>query len=449
MASIFKRKRLRPVPDNAEIRTTKKGRTATWTDARGRRQFRPLNDAGDRIVVEDERYTISYHDHLGKRRTAAGTSDKDATREIANKLEGDVRLRQRGVIDARAEAIADQSTRPIGQHLADFRMMLAAGDRDEKYIHQTTKNITDIADDCGFVTANDINPDGVNRYAVGLRDRGLSLRTVQSYLIAMSTFTRWLVRTGKLPADPLVSVSKPNPRTDRRKERRMLLPDEYQWLHPVTLSGPEHHGMIGPERALLYDTGIQTGLRANELRALTRGRFRLSKRPCYVMSKAVEAKNSRDAHQYVTDELADQLKAHLKTKAPKTSVFRMPHPSCVAEMLRQDLSAAREAWLAEVTDSPQLYAERQDSDFLTATDHEGRVFDFHCLRHTCGAWLAMQGADIKTIQTIMRHHSITLTMDTYGHLLPHQEANAVKLLSGIMSADKKSAHPGIHGQQFG
>ncbi len=37
----------------------------------------------------------------------------------------------------------------------------------------------------------------------------------------------------------------------------------------------------------------------------------------------------------------------------------------------------------------------------------------------------MTGAHPKVIQSVMRHGSITLTMDTYGHLFPGQEADAV------------------------
>jgi len=37
----------------------------------------------------------------------------------------------------------------------------------------------------------------------------------------------------------------------------------------------------------------------------------------------------------------------------------------------------------------------------------------------------MTGAHPKVVQTVMRHGSITLTMDTYGHLFPGQEADAI------------------------
>ncbi|MEO2032653.1 MAG: hypothetical protein ABGZ35_11265 [Planctomycetaceae bacterium] len=38
---------------------------------------------------------------------------------------------------------------------------------------------------------------------------------------------------------------------------------------------------------------------------------------------------------------------------------------------------------------------------------------------------AKAGMHPKEVQTVMRHQSITLTMDTYGHLFPGHEADAV------------------------
>ena len=46
-------------------------------------------------------------------------------------------------------------------------------------------------------------------------------------------------------------------------------------------------------------------------------------------------------------------------------------------------------------------------------------------RHSCGSWLALQGVHPNIIKTVMRHGTITLTMDTYGHLLPDQHAEAI------------------------
>jgi len=39
-----------------------------------------------------------------------------------------------------------------------------------------------------------------------------------------------------------------------------------------------------------------------------------------------------------------------------------------------------------------VYQSRAQSDLLAAVNHNGEQLDFHSLRHTCGAWLAIAGA---------------------------------------------------------
>ena len=234
-----------------------------------------------------------------------------------------------------------------------------------------------------------MSADGVSHDAGKLRDEGRSSRTIQAHLNAITAFTRWLTEHHKLPRDPLASVRKPTPKGDRRRERRMSLPKEWWRLETATALGPDRHGMTGAERLLLYRTAIQTGLRSNELRSLTRGRLYFVTDPTYITCKAGSTKNRKDARQYIQAELAADLKVHITTKAPKTPIFNLPHETNLARMLRDDLAAAREKWIREAKHDPQESAQRQQSDFLADTNHEGEITDFHCFRHTCGAWLAM------------------------------------------------------------
>jgi len=93
------------------------------------------------------------------------------------------------------------------------------------------------------------------------------------------------------------------------------------------------------------------------------------------------------------------------------------------------MSEARTQWLESVKDNPGEYERRTKPDFLLPVDRAGKVMDFHALRHTCGAWLAIAGIYPRTIQEVMRHASIELTMGTYGHLLPGATADAIKQMS--------------------
>jgi integrase len=233
----------------------------------------------------------------------------------------------------------------------------------------------------------------------------------------------------------LITLSKPSTETDRRIVRRYLSHEEWQWLDAITRQRGNRFGMSGTERALLYSLAIQTGLRSCEIRSLTRGKLHLTSNPPFVMADAGSTKNKRTARQYIQPELARELQSLVGTKLRGVLVFNLPHACTMPDMLREDLEAARQAWLDTKKD-PQARLEADASDFLQSVDSDNERIDFHSLRHTCATWLIHAGADVKTIQSVMRHADIKLTLDRYGHLFPGSEADAVARLRSAFCANE-------------
>jgi site-specific recombinase XerD len=60
-------------------------------------------------------------------------------------------------------------------------------------------------------------------------------------------------------------------------------------------------------------------------------------------------------------------------------------------------------------------------------------FSWHCLRHTFASRLVMRGVDIRTVQELMGHKSISMTV-RYSHLAPKHTLAAVELLAGGSTA---------------
>ena len=65
----------------------------------------------------------------------------------------------------------------------------------------------------------------------------------------------------------------------------------------------------------------------------------------------------------------------------------------------------------------------------------GRPLRFHDLRHTFASCLAMAGVDLRTIQELMRHKSISMTL-RYTHLHPDYLKGATEILCGTQTAHK-------------
>ena len=436
MGTLFKRSRKKPIPAGATIKDYRGVPSASWIDQRtGRTQNAKLTDDGNQIVKEDRYYTLEWFDHSGNRqRKSSGTTDKDAAQRLLNQLETEAMKRREGLIDPEQERLATEGRRTIDSHLNDYRAKMLTDDSTTDHVDNSIRLIRDIATVCGFKNIADIKADPVNHHVAELQKR-LSARTIQARLTAIKGFTRWLTVHQKLTFDPLASIKRPDPRTDRRYRRRMLLPREWTWLRSITLQeNVVRLGMIPAERILLYATAIQTGLRQKELRALIRSSLFLEVEKPYIRAKAGSTKNGKDACQYIKLELVSELRAHVATKAPQAPVFTLPVRTKVAAMLKADLAATRKAWLADAKDSEERL-QRAQEDFLCDVNHDGEHLDFHSLRHTCGAWLALSGAHPKVVQEVMRHCVITLTMDNYGHLLPGQQAEAILKLPDLLTDD--------------
>ncbi len=389
-------------------------------------------------------YLARYRDFDGHRLIrSTGSADPDAAQEIADRMALTAQVKGESGVEGQ---LADESRRTIDEHLADYEAKMQAAGRTGEHVADTLRLIRATCELAKIKTAGDISADRINRAAVqlgkvglpskrkGVKQKPFSTRTVHSYLTAIKGFSKWLAENGKLARDPLAGVKKPNPELNRKIERRMLLPDEWHWLKTTTLvESLGSRGIPAAERILLYATAIQTGLRSAELRSLTRARLFLTGQQPYITCKARSTKNRQDARQYVQPELAAELRNHIKLKAPTAPIFAMPHETGLAAMLRDDLAAARKAWLKAAPDADERLR-REQSDFLAVKNHDGEALDFHSLRHTCGAWLAMSGAHPKAVQAVMRHSTIVLTMDRYAHLFPGQEAETVARLPAMFGA---------------
>jgi integrase len=384
------------------------GTNAAW-------YFRFTDEAGNRVWV------------------CTHTTDKRLAESIKNE-----RLAQRARIQSGVASTRDyqRSTflkATIEEQLGIWEESLRSKTSSEKHVVDSLRAVRWVAEFAEWVTIADLNEDGLAAWMSDARARGKSSRTLQKFGRAVKQFGSWLYLADKLSHDPFRRVKLPNPNAGRTHERRMLLPEEWYWLRAyLEQTDQDRFGVCPIERLRLYDFAIQTGLRSSEIRSLKRGNLSVGT-SCFVSVSTGRTKNKKPAKQYIRRELAESLDC---AKHAEASLLVMPSVYRCAAMLRSDLDAARQWWV-KVGNDPS-------SDFLLVRNAAGKQLDFHSLRHTCGAWLALAGRQPKEIQEVMRHSSIVITLDTYGHLLPNSVAEAVESQGAWLAERAKSGPSAGH-----
>jgi integrase len=105
----------------------------------------------------------------------------------------------------------------------------------------------------------------------------------------------------------------------------------------------------------------------------------------------------------------------------------------INQTLHQELST-----LLKSSDSEYVFSNREGhpfgdikTGFLSALKRAKiEDFHFHDLRHTFGSHLVMQGIDLKTVQQVMGHKDIKMTM-RYSHLSPEYVQEAMERLDKV------------------
>jgi integrase len=373
------------------------------------------------------RYKLTYRDpDTGRQRTVTASADRDLTVELAEKIRRRVERLRLGLAQPEDERYDEQDAVPIAEHLADWRRSMEAGLRDAKHVRQFHDAARDLllgtppeeprADALGGLAerrrGSQVRPVRLEptRWArvsqvtaskvferVGRVRAGRSAATANRYLDAAVAFLEWGVRDDRWRRNPCRHLARYPGGGEKAVVRRAIEPEAIRSLLAATVAydmpngGRGLPGMTGAERSRLYRFAIATGLRRAEVRGVRVRDLAFGDKPG-VWTRAATSKNGRRQFIPLAEPLAAELRAAVEGKAPDEPAVRCP--ANTARMLRADLARAG----------------------IPHETPEGRV-DFHALRHTTGSLLLSQGVSPKAVQEHMRHSKITLTMDTYGHLM--------------------------------
>jgi integrase len=412
---------------------------------KGYRLFRANFRNRDGELQEASKWYIEFSDQWAKTRRLAAFDSKPASEELARNLvklidyynasagQTDPKLfgwlgtlqsgmRQKlielGLINAERASLG----KSLDEHLVEFQEALSHKGSSANHIDILSRRLKRIFKGCKFKNYSDIDSQKVTRYLTELqvpvkRDNPeepktdkISSQTYNFYLAALKQFCKWMVKHQRASSNPVDHLTRLNVRLDRRRDRRSLSIEELKKLLTTTASSVDRTRLNGEVRALVYRLAVETGLRANEIRTLTRASFDLDSEQPVVRVTAAYSKHRREDAIPLRPATAKALEIHLGRLLPRAQAFKLPvSRKAMTKMFRRDIEAAG----------------------IPHRDAENEVVDFHALRHTFVTNLARGGVHPKTAQSLARHSTISLTMDRYTHTVIEEQADALRVLPDL------------------
>jgi|HubBroStandDraft_6_1064221.scaffolds.fasta_scaffold11923_5 site-specific recombinase XerD len=242
--------------------------------------------------------------------------------------------------------------------------------------------------------ADSITPQDLERHLNQTAEEGgWKPATVNRYRALISLVFRLGIENGKVKENPARLVKH---RLANNTRTRWLAPEEEARLRAVISSAcPEH----APE----LDLALNTGLRRGEMYGLTWENVNLSRRVLTIP----RSKNGETRYVPLNSPALAAF-AELRKRGDGTGA--------VARNLQGEPLAGPRHWFEPVIRKAKIWG-----------------FSWHCLRHTFASRLVMAGVDLRTVQELMGHKSIAMTV-RYSHLTPKHTLAAVERLAGDVSA---------------
>jgi len=139
-------------------------------------------------------------------------------------------------------------------------------------------------------------------------------------------------------------------------------------------------------------------------------------------------------------------------KIPKSHAIRsVPIPDDLVSMLKKWQTTQKAAWLKKGKRMPDLVFPGEDGGYLNEPRFRNTKFypvrklaglptlRLHDLRHCYASYMLAQGTPLSDLKEYMGHHSIQVTVDLYGHMVPRKENSHANAMAQMLLSKGKGA----------
>lgn len=305
----------------------------------------------------------------------------------------------------------------------------------------------------GEIEANSLSEEDIRKVLDSLRDRGLSTRTRNFAFTIFKMAVSRSVDREMIPKNPAKHIKSP-----KIKRNEMVVFDEDEAKAFYSACDKFEEGII-------FQFALESGARPEEYLALQRSDLNMKKHTVTINRALVfhrggngwsfeptkTAKSRRTLK--LSEGLFIKLKAHidlidekialLKAQDNKPS-FPKGEPTTTREKRKEREARMRLEAIGNQKKNNLLFPNSQYTPFnvgnlgrrdfadIKKAMNAKRGITIKSLRHTCATLLLLKGVNIKVVSERLGHASITITLETYSHVLPTMQDQASDAIAEML-----------------
>lgn len=287
----------------------------------------------------------------------------------------------------------------------------------------------------GKALIKELKPEQVQKFYNERKASGLSARTVRYIHVVLHEALEQAMRNNLVVRN--VSEATTLPKQEKKEMRVLSMEEQDKFLNVLN----------NDKSGIIFKLDLATGLRRGELLALRWKDIDLKEGSLRVNQALYRAKVNFDKD-------SKEKKTEIIFQKPKTKKGERSIP--LFDSIITDLKAHKAAETAKMKNLEwdELKVKQHFKDGLVFTNELGSFIEprnltrkfyklvkfagiphanFHSLRHSYATRLLEMGVSPKVVQEIMGHSSITLTLDTYSHVMPELKRDAADKLSSLFA----------------
>jgi len=333
------------------------------------------------------------------KRVGLNTPDKATAEARLRTIIVNAQRRSVGLLPSLIEV--SSANRGLLRHLVDYRTDMKALEFKPQHIKDSTRRIARMARESGWKVLGDITATGFTTWRAGFKG---AAKTKKEYQVSLNAFLNWLVRQGKLSANPMSQITLIDTRGKGVRTPRPFTEQELSRLFAVSGS-----------RAIVYQSLYHMGQRKNEV-------YQLRWRDLYLAGdKAV----------------AHFRKETMKDKKERWVPLSEPLAKALRSLWRPEFSPDRRVFWHLFPLPETFYADLAKAG-ISRGDKDGEIVHFHSFRKTHASLGAEYGVSQKATQENLGHKDANLTANIYARISAEARRNELAKLPWI------DTHPDAH-----